>query len=68
MMYRDPQTKLWWSRDTGGHGGSSYKVFREGARGFDWVFDADTVGNKIIGKHKGPIGAFIPYKEVIFLP
>ena len=65
-MYRDPQTKLWWSKDTANHGGSDYKVFKEGARGFEWQFDADALGKEIAGKHKGPTGLFIPYKEVAF--
>ncbi len=65
-MYRDPSTKLWWSKDLDGHGGSCYKAFKETARGFQWVFDATNEGAPIIAKHKGPTGLFIPYKEVIF--
>lgn len=65
-MYRDPVTKLWWAKDFSGHGGSSYKVFKEGAKGFEWLFDVAKDGTKILNKHKGPIGLFIPYKEVIF--
>lgn len=66
-MYRDPETLLWWSKDTTRHGGSCYKVFRECAKGFEWLFDADNLGNAIINKHKGPTGLLISYKEVIFL-
>lgn len=66
-IYRDPKTKLWWSRDNAHHSGPHYKVFKEGARGFEWQFDADTLGQTIINKHKGPIGRFISYKEVVFL-
>lgn len=65
-IYRDPDTKLWWSKDNAGHGGSKYKVFKEGSRGFEWQFDADAIGKEIVGKHKGPTGIFIPYKEVVF--
>jgi len=65
-MYRDPVTKLWWSRDLAGHGGSSYKVFKEGSKGFEWLFDAIKDGTRMLNKHKGPTGVFIPYKEVIF--
>ena len=65
-IYRDPQTKLWWSKDMTGHGGSCYKVFKEGAKGFEWHYDADALGKEIVGKHKGPTGLFIPYKEVTF--
>jgi hypothetical protein len=43
-----------------------YKAFKEGSKGLEWLFDADGVGQKIIDKHKGPIGKFIPYKELIF--
>lgn len=67
-MYRDPETFLWWSKDTTNHGGSCYKVFRECAKGFEWLFDADHLGNIIANKHKGPTGLYISYKEVIFLP
>ncbi len=65
-IYRDPQTKLWWSKDRAHHGGSGYKVFKEGAKGFEWHYDADALGKEIVGKHKGPTGLFIPYKEVAF--
>lgn len=65
-MYRDPITKLWWSKDLAGHGGSCFKVFKETAKGFEWVFDATKEGVQILAKHKGPTGLFIPYKEVIF--
>lgn len=70
MMYRDPLTGLWWSKDIGGqngHSGFHYKVFKAAARGFEWLFDANTIGEMIIEKHKGPIGRFIPYSEVVFL-
>jgi hypothetical protein len=65
-FYKDRVTKLWWSKDIDNHGGSIYKVFKEGAKGLDWVFDADRLGQKIIDKHKSPVGIFIPYKELIF--
>lgn len=64
-FYRDPATKLWWSKDRGGHGGSAFKVFKEQAKGLEWSFDADDLGNVIIGKHKGPVGLFISYKDLI---
>jgi hypothetical protein len=67
-IYRDHKTNLWWSKDTSNYGGSYYKVFRERAKGLEWQFDADSLGNAITNKHKGPTGLFIPYKEVIFLP
>jgi Tfp pilus assembly protein PilE len=65
-MYRDPITKLWWAQDLAGHGGSSYKVFTETTKGFEWVYDAAKDGIRVLNKHKGPVGLFIPYKEVIF--
>lgn len=65
-IYRDPNTKLWWSKDNARHGGSYYKVFKEGARGFEWLYDADILGKEIVGKHKGSNGLFIPFKEVAF--
>jgi len=64
-FYRDPETKLWWSKDRANHGGSEFKVFKEHAKGLEWIFDADGVGNQIVGKHKGPVGLFIPYKDLI---
>ncbi len=66
-FYQDPKTNLWWSQDNAVHGGPHYKVFKETAKGFEWIFDADTVGQKIIDKHKGPVGRFIPYSEIKFL-
>lgn len=65
-MYRDPITKLWWSKDLSGHGGSCYKVFKEGSKGFELLFDAAKGGVRMLNKHKGPIGVLIPYKEVVF--
>ena len=66
-FYRDPQTKLWWSKDNGSnHAGPHYKVFQERATGLEWIWDVDLVG-KIMNKHKSPTGMFIPYKELIFL-
>jgi len=64
-FYRDPETKLWWSRDRANHGGSVFKVFKEQAKGLEWVFDADAMGNQIIGKHKGSIGSFISWGDLI---
>ena len=67
-FYRDPDTKLWWSKDKANHGGSAFKVFKETAKGLEWTFDADEIGHQIISKHKGPIGLFISYKELIKCP
>ncbi len=66
-FYRDPNSKLWWSKDITQHGGSRFKVFKETAKGLEWLFDADAMGNQIVNKHKSPIGAFIPYKEMIII-
>jgi hypothetical protein len=49
------------------HGGPHYKVYKETAKGFVWVFNADTLGQAIINQHKGSIGKFIPYKYIRFL-
>jgi len=67
-FYRDPNTKLWWSKDNANHGGSIFKVFKETAKGLEWTFDADGIGHQIIAKHKGPVGLFISYKELIKCP
>lgn len=63
-LLRDPDTGLWWSRDFAGHGGSSWKVFREGKKGLYWFKDADEFGNYIVRKHKGSTGTFISWKEL----
>jgi hypothetical protein len=66
-LYRDPKTGYWWSKVRGTpHAGPHFKVFKEIAKGLEWIYDADTWGNEIIGKHKGPVGRFIPYKDIIF--
>lgn len=67
-FYRDPKTKLWWSKDNANHGGSAFKVFKETAKGLKWTFDADDIGHQIVAKHKGPVGLFISYKELIKCP
>ncbi len=60
---RDPDTKLWWSRDMAKHGESEWKVFEETERGLAHFADADKYGDFIIGKHKGPVGQFIPWSQ-----
>jgi hypothetical protein len=62
---RKPDTvPLWWIRDRAGHG-STWKVFEQekGTGDLLWVFDADEFGDKIDGKHKGPIGRIIRWKD-----
>ena len=61
---RDKVTGLWWSRDTAGHGGSVWKVFREESGGLRHIEDADQYGDYIKGKHKGPVGEFIPWSRL----
>jgi len=61
--YRDGQTGLWWSKDTTGHGGSAYKVFRETSTSLEWIADADKHGQFIPDKHKGNTGKSIPKKS-----
>ncbi|QHS56510.1 RHS repeat-associated core domain-containing protein [Mucilaginibacter sp. 14171R-50] len=63
-FYKSASDGLWWSRDLFGHGGSHFKVFRETKTGLEWFKDADKYGDFIINKHKGPTGAFIPWKEL----
>jgi len=55
---------LWWVRDRAGHGGSVWKVYEETSTGLRWRADADMYGDFISGKHKGPVGQFIPWKEL----
>lgn len=64
-LFKDPKTNLWWSKDTAFHGGAHYKVFKETAKGLAHQFNADLLGNEIIGQHKGGAGSFIPWKEII---
>ena len=55
---------LWWSRDTAGHGGSTWKVYEESSRGLIWRADANQYGDFIVGKHKSDVGTFIPWKDL----
>ena len=63
-FYQSKSDGLWWSKDTAGHGGVSWKVFREEGDGLHWYRDADVQGNFVSGKHKGPIGDFISWKSL----
>jgi len=63
-FYRSISDKLWWSKDLAGHGNSKWKVFKETSAGLEWIADADEFGNFILGKHKGDIGTFIPWKQL----
>ncbi|MCS2147573.1 RHS repeat-associated core domain-containing protein [Scandinavium manionii] len=60
--YKDGKTGLWWSKDTTGHGGSAYKVYRETSTSLEWVADADENGQFMPDKHKGNTGKSIPKK------
>ena len=60
---RHKSTGLWWSKDHGGHG-PTWKVFAETPHGLQHIRDADQYGNFIVGKHKGPVGKFIPWSEL----
>lgn len=66
-FYKNPKTGLWWSKDTAGHSGPHYKVFKETVRGFFHQCDVDLLG-EVIDKHKGPTGVFISIKDIIFKP
>jgi hypothetical protein len=63
-IYRDPETGLWWSKDTAKHGGSAWKVYKWSKDGLKWYKDADQYGNYIVGKHKSEVGKFIPWNEI----
>jgi hypothetical protein len=66
VFSRHKTTKLWWSKDTAGHGNPPpvWKVFDETPRSLDWKADADRYGDFIVGKHKGPTGTSIPFSEM----
>ena len=61
--YKDGQTGLWWSKDTTGHGGSAFKVYRETSTSLEWIADADKHGQFIPAKHKGDTGRSIAKKS-----
>jgi len=61
---RHESTGLWWSKDTARHGGSTWKVFKEERDGLRHFRDADEYGDFIVGKHKGPVGEFIPWSQL----
>jgi hypothetical protein len=63
-FFKSKSDELWWAVDTAGHGGSAFKVFKESGKGLEWIADADKYGDFIVGKHKGPIGLSIPWKEL----
>ncbi|MEQ1902866.1 MAG: hypothetical protein ABL888_01610 [Pirellulaceae bacterium] len=63
-FYKSKSDGLWWAVDNAGHGGSAFKVFKETGKGLEWIADADRFGDFIVGKHKGPIGLFIPWHHL----
>ena len=63
-FYRHKKSKLWWSKDTAGHGKSKWKVFEETDKGLKWKADADIYGDIIEGKHKSNTGKFIKWSEI----
>ena len=62
FAYQDPSSGLWWAKDTTGHGGSVYKVFRKVGNELHWVTDADQYGDYIADKHKSTTGTVIKIK------
>jgi hypothetical protein len=63
------EAKLWYSRDNANHSRSgvvAFKCFTESATGLRWEADLDENGIRITGKHKGPVGLFIPWGELNF--
>lgn len=63
-FFKSKSDGLWWAVDNAGHGGSAFKVFKETGTGLEWIADADSFGDFIVGKHKGPTGLFIPWKQL----
>ncbi len=64
-FYKSSSDGLWWAVDHANHSGNSAdKVYRETGKGLEWIAHADKYGDFIIGKHKGPIGRFIPWKSL----
>ena len=39
-------------------------MFKGDSEGLHWIADADKAGDFIVGKHKGPTGQFIPWKDL----
>ena len=66
-FYRNPETKEWWSKDTAGHGGSCWKVYEKSGGYLKWKYDADVLGQAIVGKHKGPTGLEISLKNLAII-
>ncbi|MES2503824.1 MAG: RHS repeat-associated core domain-containing protein [Myxococcota bacterium] len=68
IIMKDPNSPKneprWWSKDTAGHGGSTWKVFKETNKGLQWETDATRFGDFIDDKHKSDVGKFIPWKEL----
>jgi len=60
-IFKSSSDGLWWAIDKAGHGGSRFKVFKEGKKGLEWFRDADEFGDFIINKHKGSTGKLIPW-------
>ena len=64
-FFKSKSDDLWWAVDNAGHGESAFKVFKETGKGLEWFRDADRFGDFIVGKHKGPTGMFIPWKQML---
>jgi RHS repeat-associated protein len=63
-FFKSAADGTWWAVDKAAHGGSRFKVFREGEKGLEWISDADQYGTYIEGKHKSVAGTFIPWSEL----
>jgi len=57
--WRHKTTGLWWSKDTAGHGGSVFKVYKKVGTTLVWIADADKYGTFIGKKHKSKKGKYL---------
>ncbi|WP_152998960.1 hypothetical protein [Curtobacterium oceanosedimentum] len=60
---RDPETELWWTKDTKGDGGTVFKTYRRDNG--QLLFEADrSADGGVIPKHKGPTGEKIDLNDL----
>ena len=58
-------SNVWWTKDIDKHGRSINKLYKQVARGLEWIADIGEEGKIILDKYKSAESKFINWKDLI---
>lgn len=65
VYIEDGENSMWWTRDFANHGTTIFKTYTRSATHLIFESDRDEGGARIVGKHKGEQGLFLPLTEMV---